>query len=422
MDSNMNKRVVITGMGAVTPLGNTVDEFWEGIKAGKNGIEEITLFDTTHQKAHMGAEVKGFEYEDKRAAKRLDRSSQFAITAAKEAMADSGIVSGENVDEYRFGVVAGTGIGGVMTLERETEKAALKGAEKGPSKVSALLVPMVIPNIIAGNVSIAVGAKGASLGVVTACAAGTNGIGEAYRNIKHGYADVMLAGGAEAPFSPVCFAGFANMTALSQSQDKDRCSIPFDKERAGFVMGEGAGFLVLEELEHAEKRGAKIYGEVVGYGFTCDAYHVTSPSPTGEGAAAAMNMALKEAGIESGDIDYINAHGTGTPYNDDFETKAVKLVFGDDTRVPVSSTKSMTGHLLGAAGAVEAIICVKALNDGFIPATINYRVPDEGLDLDYVPNQGRKVELNYVMSNSLGFGGHNGAIIVKRLDLKDQER
>ncbi len=408
------KRVVITGLGAITPVGNNTADFWEGIKAGKNGIDQITIMDTTYQKAVMGGEVKDFEYEDKRAAKRLDRSSQFGLTAAREAVKDSGIVSGENVDPYRFGVVAGTGIGGVMTLEEECKKATIKGEEKGYSRVSALLVPMVIPNILAGNISIAFQAKATSLGVVTACSAGTHSIGEAFRYIKHGYADVMLAGGAEAAFSPVCFAGFANMTALSTRKDKDRCSTPFDKERDGFVMGEGSGFLVLEEMEHALKRGAKIYGEVAGYGTTCDAYHVTSPSPSGEGAAASMKMALDEADMKPEQVDYINAHGTGTPINDAFETKAVKTIFGKDTKVPVSSTKSMTGHLLGAAGAIEAVICIKALEDNFVPPTINYKVPDEELDLDYVPNVGRAKELHVVMSNSLGFGGHNGTILLKR--------
>lgn len=410
----MEKRVVITGLGAVTPVGNNTADFWEGIRNGKNGIDKITLLDTNYQKAIMGGEVKDFEYVDKRAAKRLDRSSQFGLTAAREAMEDSGLVSGENVDPFRFGVIAGTGIGGVMTLEAEARKATLKGEEKGYARVSALLVPMVIPNILAGNISIAFNAKATSIGVVTACAAGTHSVGEAYRNIKHGYADAMLAGGAEAAFSPVCFAGFANMTALSTRTDKDRCSTPFDKERDGFVMGEGSGFLVLEEMEHALARGAKIYGEVAGYGTTCDAYHLTSPSPSGDGAAASMKMAIDDAGISSESIDYINAHGTGTPYNDDFETKAIKLVFGNDTKVPVSSTKSMTGHLLGAAGAIEAVICAKALGDDFVPPTINYKVPDEQLDLDYVPNVGREKELNYVMSNSLGFGGHNGTILFKK--------
>ncbi|MBN7772995.1 beta-ketoacyl-ACP synthase II [Clostridium aminobutyricum] len=410
----MDKRVVITGLGAVAPVGNNADDFWEGIRNGKNGIDKITLFDTTYQKAIMGGEVKGFEYEDKRAAKRLDRHCQFGLTAAKEAIKDSGIVSGENVDPFRFGVIAGTGIGGIMTLEAETRKAAQKEEDKAYSRVSALLVPMVIPNILAGNLSIEFNAKATSIGLVTACAAGTHSIGEAYRSIKHGYTDAMLAGAAEAAFAPVCFAGFANMTALSTRTDKDRCSTPFDKERDGFVMGEGSGFLILEELEHALARGAKIYGEIVGYGTTCDAYHVTSPSPSGDGAAAAMQMAIAEAGIKPEQVDYINAHGTGTPYNDAFETIAIKSVFGPDTKVPISSTKSMTGHLLGAAGAIEAVICTKALGDDFIPPTINYKVPDEELDLDYVPNVGKSKELNYVLSNSLGFGGHNGTILIKK--------
>ena len=406
----MDKRVVITGIGAVTPLGNNVADFWTGIKEGRNGIELITHFDTSVQKAIMGAEVKDFAYEDYREGKRMDRSSQFGVTAAKEAMMDSGLESGENIDPFRLGVVAGTGIGGIMTLESEM----IKAYEKGMSRVSALLVPMVIPNILAGNVAIAFKAKASCIGVVTACAAGTHGIGEAYRTIKHGYADAIIAGAAEAAFAPVCFSGFANMTALSTRIDKDRCSTPFDKERDGFVMGEGAGMLILEELEHALARGAKIYAEVVGYGTTCDAYHLTSPAPTGEGAAGSMQMAIDDAGISPDQIDYINAHGTGTPYNDLFETRAVKAVFGADTKVPISSTKSMTGHLLGASGAIEAIVCLKAINDGFVPATINYRVPDEELDLDYVPNKGREKKVDYALSNSLGFGGHNGTLIFKK--------
>lgn len=406
----MEKRVVITGIGAVTPLGNNVSDFWAGIKAGKNGIDTITHFDISEHKAIMGAEVKNFEYFDKRAAKRLDPSSQYGLTAAIEAVVQSGIVSGENVDPGRFGVYAGTGIGGITTLESEVRKSI----EKGVSKTSALLVPMVIPNMLAGNISIEFNAKATCIGLVTACAAGTHAIGEAYRNIKHGYADVMIAGAAEASFAPTCFAGFANMTALSTRTDKDRCSTPFDKERDGFVMGEGAGFFVLEELEHAKARGAVIYGEIAGYGTTSDAYHMTSPSPTGEGAAEAMKMAIEDAKIEPNKIDYINAHGTGTPYNDAFETLAVKTVFGDKTTVPMSSTKSMIGHLLGAAGAVEAIISAKAIMDGFIPATINLKVPDPELDLDYVPNIGREAKLEYALSNSLGFGGHNGTLIIKK--------
>ncbi len=408
----MEKRVVITGMGAVTPLGNNVPDFWAGIKEGRNGIDQITHFDISEQKAIMGAEVKNFEYFDKRAAKRLDLSSQYGLTAAIEAVQQSGIISGENVDASRFGVYAGTGIGGITTLESEVRKSV----EKGVSKTSALLVPMVIPNMLAGNISIEFNAKATCIGIVTACAAGTHAIGEAYRNIKHGYADVIIAGAAEASFAPTCFSGFANMTALSTRTDKDRCSTPFDKERDGFVMGEGAGFMVLEELEHAKARGAEIYGEVVGYGTTSDAYHMTSPSPTGEGAAAAMKMAVDDAGIDPSQVGYINAHGTGTPYNDAFETLAVKKVFGEKTTVPMSSTKSMIGHLLGAAGAVEAIISVKAISDSFIPATINLKVPDPDLDLDYVPNIGREKELEYTLSNSLGFGGHNGSLIFKKFE------
>ena len=406
----MHKRVVVTGMGAITPIGNTVDEFWASVKAGKHGFSEITHFDTSELKAKLGAEVKGFEYEDKRAAKRMDRSSQLGVAAAVSAVSDSGIVSGENIDQYRFGVFAATGIGGITTLENEVRKAE----EKGLTRASALLVPMVIPNILAGNVAIALNAKGSCMGHVTACAASTNGIGEAFRIIKHGYADAVIAGGAESAFAPVCYSGFVNMTALSTRTDPNRCSTPFDKERDGFVMGEGAGFFVLEELEHAKARNAKIYCEVVGYGSTCDAFHLTSPSPEGEGAAMAMSLAIDEAGIKPEQIDYINAHGTGTPYNDLFETRAIKKVFGDNTKVPISSTKSMVGHLLGGAGAVEAIVCAKAINDSFVPATLGLQVADEELDLDYVPNEGRAKELSYVMSNSLGFGGHNGSIILKK--------
>ena len=406
----MYKRVVVTGVGAITPIGHTADEFWTSVKAGKHGFGEITHFDTSELKAKLGAEIKGYEYEDKRAAKRMDRSSQLGVTAAVAATQDSGLMSGDNIDPYRFGVFAATGIGGIVTLENEIRKAK----EKGITRASALLVPMVIPNILAGNVAIALNAKGSCMGHVTACAAGTNGIGEAFRMIKHGYADAVIAGGAESAFAPVCFSGFVNMTALSTRLDPDRCSTPFDKERDGFVMGEGGGFFVLEELEHAKARNAKIYCEVVGYGSTCDAYHLTSPSPEGEGAAVAMNLAINEADIKVEQIDYINAHGTGTPYNDLFETRAIKKVFGDNTKVPISSTKSMIGHLLGGAGAVEAIVCAKAINDGFVPATIGLKVTDEELDLDYVPNVGRKKELTYVMSNSLGFGGHNASLIFKK--------
>lgn len=406
----MERRVAVTGLGAVTPLGNCADDFWAGIRAGKNGIGEITHFDTTEHKVRMGAEVKDFEYEDKREAKRMDRSAQFAVTAALEASKDSGLISGENIDPCRLGVICGSGIGGIMTLENEIRKAQ----ERGVSRVSPFLVPMVIANILAGNIAIKLNAKASCLGMVTACAAGTHSIGESFRMIKHGYADAMIAGGAEAAFAPACFSGFANMTALSTRTDPDRCSTPFDKERDGFVMGEGAGIFILEEMERAKKRGAKIYCEILGYGTTCDAYHVTAPSPEGEGAVAAMKMAIAEAGIGPLQVDYINAHGTGTPYNDSVETKAIKEVFGKDTAVPVSSSKSMTGHLLGAAGAVEALICAKAITEGFIPPTINLRVPDEELTLDYVPGKGRKKELIYAMSNSFGFGGHNGVLILRK--------
>ena len=407
----MNKRVVITGMGAVTPLGNDVESFWDGIKSGKNGIDMITHFDTVDQKCKVGAEVKDFEYFDKKEGRRFDRFSQFGVTAAREAMADSGLVSGENIDARRLNVLVGSGIGGIMTLEKEVTKAV----DKGVGRVSPILVPVVIGNILAGNIAIALKAKGSCIGLVTACATGTHAIGEAARAIRHGYADAVIAGAGEAPFAPVCFAGFANMTALSTRNEINRSSTPFDKERDGFVMGEGAGILILEELQHALSRGAHIYAEVVGYGTTCDAYHITSPEPSGEGAASSMQMALDDAGIKAEEISYINAHGTGTPYNDLFETRAIKTTFGDAAyKVPVSSTKSMTGHLLGAAGVIEAIVCVKSINEGFVPATINYKVPDEELDLDYVPNVGRSQEVNYTLSNSLGFGGHNGTIIIKK--------
>lgn len=409
----MEKRVVITGRGAVTPVGNTVSESWESIKAGKHGIGEITHFDITPHKVKMGAEVKNFDFGDKRAAKRLDLSSQFALIAAEEAVKNSGIVSGENVDPDRFGIFGGTGIGGITTLESEVTKCLKRD---NPTRASALLVPMVMPNAVSGNLAIKFNAKGTCFGVVSACASGTHSIGEAFRNIKHGYSDVLLAGSAESVFTSVCFSGFANMTAMSTRTDPARCSTPFDLERDGFVLGEGAGFLMLEELEHALARGAAIYGEIVGYGATCDAYHITSPAPDGEGAAKAMALAIEEAGITPDQIDYINAHGTGTPYNDLFETNAIKAVFGDDAKVPVSSTKSMTGHLLGAAGGIESVFCTEAINDSFIPATIGIQKPDPELTLDYVPNEGRKAKLNYVLSNSLGFGGHNGSLIIKKFE------
>lgn len=409
----MNKRVVITGLGAVSPVGNNASDTWDSIRNGRHGIAEITLFDLKNHKVTMGAEVKNFDYGDKRAAKRLDRVSQFALTAAREAIASSGIISGENVNPDRFGVYCGTGIGGVITLENEVAKCTRRD---NMARASAMMIPMVMPNGISGNISMEFNAKGASMGIVSACAAGTHNIGEAYRNIRHGYNDVVIAGAAESVFAPVCFSGFSNMTAMSTRTDPGRCSTPFDIERDGFILGEGAGILILEELEHALARGADIYGEIAGYGATSDAYHITSPAPDGEGAAKSMMMALEDAGIKPEDIDYINAHGTGTPYNDAFETIAVKKVFGENTRVPVSSTKSMTGHLLGAAGGLEAVICTKAINEDFIPPTAGLEKPDPELNLDYVPNTGRKSDLKYVMSNSLGFGGHNGTLIIRKYE------
>lgn len=409
----MNKRVVITGLGAVSPVGNSAQDTWDSIRNGRHGIAEITLFDLKNHKVTMGAEVKNFDYGDKRAAKRLDRVSQFALTAAREAIASSGIISGENVNPDRFGVYCGTGIGGVITLESEVAKCTRRD---NMARASAMMIPMVMPNGISGNISMEFNAKGASMGIVSACAAGTHNIGEAYRNIRHGYNDVVIAGAAESVFAPVCFSGFSNMTAMSTRTDPDRCSTPFDIERDGFILGEGAGILILEELEHALTRGADIYGEIAGYGATSDAYHITSPAPDGEGAAKSMMIALEDARIKPEDIDYINAHGTGTPYNDAFETIAVKKVFGENTIVPVSSTKSMTGHLLGAAGGLEAVICTQAINEGFIPPTAGLEKPDPELNLDYVPNTGRESELRYVMSNSLGFGGHNGTLVIRKYE------
>ncbi len=407
------KRCVITGMGAITPMGNDVQEFWKNIKSGVCGIDKITRFDTTEFKAKVAAEVKNFEptlYVEKKELKRNDLFSIYGVAAAHQAYESSGIKEGE-VDPFRFGVIVGSGIGGLITMEEQI----LKMGEKGPSKVSPLFIPMTIGNMAAGNIALRFGAKGICTDVVTACATGTNCIGEAYRNIKHGYLDMCLAGGTEASVTPIAVAGFSNLTALSTSDDPLKASRPFNKERGGFVMGEGAGILMLEELEHALKRGAKIYGEVVGYGSTCDAYHITAPSPDGEGAAAAMEMAVKEAGISPEEISYINAHGTGTHHNDIGETAAIKRAFKEAAyKIPVSSTKSMTGHLLGAAGAVEAIACVFALEEGFIPPTIGLEEADPECDLDYVPNVGRAAQVKYTLSNSLGFGGHNAVLCLKK--------
>lgn len=411
----MERRVVVTGMGAITPIGKTVDEFWEGIKNGECGIDEISQFDTTDYKVKLAAEVKNFmpeDYFDRKGVKRLERFSQFAIIAAKEAMKDSGITE-ENTNMNKVGVIISTGIGGLRTIEDQTNLLY----QKGPDRVSPMYIPMCIGNMAAGNVSIELGAKGESFGMVTACASSTHSIGEAYRLIKHGYQDAVIAGGAESTITPTGVAGFTNMKALSQSTDKLRASIPFDKERSGFVMAEGAGVLILEEYEHAKRRGAKIYAEIVGYGASSDAYHITSPAPGGEGGARAMASAIEDAKINKEDIDYINAHGTSTHLNDAFETAAIKTALGEASKkVMVSSTKGNTGHLLGAAGAVEAIVCIKAINDKFVPPTIGYKVPDEECDLDIVPNKGRNTEIKYAMSNSLGFGGHNSSIVIKKYE------
>lgn len=409
----MKNRVVITGMGAVTPIGNDVNSFWSNSKEGKCGIDFIKAFNTDDYKVKIAAEVKDFipeNYIDKRDARRMDRFCQFAMAASHQAMEDSAITL-ETLEEDRFGVLVGSGIGGFSTIEKEHQKLL----EKGPSRVSPLLIPMIIGNMASGNIAIKYGAKGMCTSVVTACATGTNAIGDAFKLVKNGELDVVIAGGTEASITPLSLAGFTSLTALSTSEDIKRASIPFDKERDGFVMGEGSGVLIIENLDHALKRGAKIYAEIVGYGATCDAYHMTSPDPQGVGASKAMVMAIKEAGIEANEITYINAHGTSTPYNDKFETIAIKNVFGKDAyNIPVSSTKSMTGHLLGAAGAIEAVICVKALQENFVPPTIGYVVKDEECDLDYVPNVGREVDMKYALTNSLGFGGHNATLIIKK--------
>ena len=412
----MERRVVVTGIGAVTPIGNTATDFWAGIKAGKCGIDEITKVDTSDLKVKLSAEVKDFnpeDYFDRRTARRMDLYSQYAVVASREALKDSGITE-ENTDMTRVGTVIGSGIGGLNTMEKDIGACAIKG----PDRVSPMFIPMGIPNMAAGNITIDLGLKGESVAMVTACATGTHSIGESYRMIKHGYQDAVLAGGTEAPITKTGIAGFQNLKALSQATDKNRASIPFDAERNGFVMGEGAAVIVLEELEHAKKRGAHIYAEIVGYGASSDAYHITSPAPDGEGATRAMVSAIEDAKIKAEDITYINAHGTSTHLNDAGETMAIKKALGEEAskKVLVSSTKSNTGHMLGAAGGIEAIVCVKAIEDGYVPATINYKVEDPECDLDIVPNKGRNIDVKYAMSNSLGFGGHNASIIFKKYE------
>ena len=409
----MEKRVVITGIGTICPIGNTVDEMWKSIKENKCGIDKITAFDTENFKTKVAAEIKNYNEEEHfelKEAKRLDRVSKLAVIAAREAYKDAELTI-ENADHNNIGVFVGSGIGGFETMQTQISNNEIKGNKR----VSPMFIPMGIANMPAGNVSIDLGLKGESVSHVTACASSTHAIGEAYRTIKHGYEDMIFAGGSEAAICTASIAGFENMKALSSVEDVNRASIPFDKERNGFVMGEGAAIVVLEELEHAKKRGAKIYGEVIGYGASSDAYHITSPDPESKGAIRAMKRAIDDADIKPEDIEYINAHGTSTHLNDVGETIAIKEVFGNHAKdIKVSSTKGNTGHLLGAAGALEAIICIKALEEGLIPATINYKVPDEECDLNIVPNENIKKDLNIVMSNSLGFGGHNGCIIFKK--------
>ncbi|GAA6296511.1 beta-ketoacyl-ACP synthase II [Enterocloster asparagiformis] len=409
----MKTRVVVTGLGVITPIGNDVDSFWNGIKNKEVGIGPITCFDTADFKCRLAAEVKDFDpkaYMDNKTARRMERFSQFAVAAASQALAQSGL-NMEQEDPFRVGVSIGSGIGSLQEIERGCKKLE----EKGPSRVNPLMVPIMISNMAAGNVAIQYGMKGKCINVVTACATGTHSIGEAMRSIQYGEADVMLAGGTEAAITPIGIAGFSALTALCTNEDPKRASIPFDKDRSGFVMGEGAGVVVLESLEHAKARGAKILAEVVGYGATCDAYHITSPAEDGSGAARAMTDAIKDAGITPEDIDYVNAHGTSTHHNDLFETKAIKLALGDHAYdVKVSSTKSMIGHLIGAAGGVEFITCVKSIEEGYVHPTVGLENPDEGCDLDYVQGEGVNMEVNYAISNSLGFGGHNASLLVKR--------
>ena len=412
----MKRRVVVTGLGAVTPIGNTVEEFWNNAKAGKVGIGEITKFDTADYKVKVAAEVKGFvakEHMDFKAAKRMELFSQYAVAAAAEAYKDSGLDI-EKEDAFRAGVIVGSGIGSLQVIEREYEKILTKG----PGRVNPLMVPLMISNMAAGNISIQLGLKGKCTNVVTACASGTNCIGDALRAIQYDDADIMFAGGTESCICPTGVAGFTSLTALSTSQDPMRASIPFDKDRDGFVLGEGAGVVVLEELEHARARGASIYAEVTGYGATGDAYHITSPAEDGKGAAMAMTLAMKEGGITPSQVDYINAHGTSTHHNDLFETRAIKAAFGDAAKdVVINSTKSMIGHLLGAAGGVEFITCVKTIQDGFIHQTVGTKEVDPDCDLFYAVGAPVEKEVNYVLTNSLGFGGHNATLLLKKYEL-----
>lgn len=406
----MKKRVVVTGMGAITPIGNSVESFWESVKQEKIGFAPITYFDASEYKCKLAAEVKDFhaeEYMDKKSARRMELFCQYAVAATKEAMEDAGLDM-EKEDPYRVGCAVGSGIGSLQAMEREHSRLV----EKGPSKVGPMLVPLMISNMAAGNVSIAFGLKGKSINVVTACATGTNSIGEAFRTIQYGDADVMIAGGTEGSVCPIGIAGFTALTALSSCEDPERCSIPFDKDRSGFVMGEGAGIVVLEELEHARKRGVHIYAEVLGYGCSSDAFHITSPAEDGSGAAKAMLNAMSDGAVAPEKLTYINAHGTSTHHNDLFETRAIKLAFGEHAKdIKINSTKSMVGHLLGAAGAVEFVTCVKELQEGFIHRTVGLKETEEEMDLNYCMSSYQE-EVPYALSNSLGFGGHNASILI----------
>ena len=414
-----NRRVVVTGMGAITPIGNSVEEFWNGIKEGKTGFGPITYFDTADYRCKLAAEVKDFDpaqYMDKKSARRMEQFCQFAVAAVGQAIADAGLIM-EQEDPYMVGCSVGSGIGSLQAMEREYDR--LK--EKGPGRVGPMLVPLMISNMAAGNVSIAYGLKGKSLNVVTACATGTHSIGEAYRTIQYGDADVMIAGGTESSITPIGIAGFSALTALSFSEDPERASIPFDKERNGFVMGEGSAIVVLEELEHAKRRGAKIYAELTGYGCSSDAYHITSPAEDGSGAATAMLNALKDGGVAPEELTYINAHGTSTHHNDLFETRAIKLAFGEHAYdMKINSTKSMVGHLLGAAGAVEFVTCVKEIQEGYIHRTVGLRETEEELDLNYCRDS-YKEEVPYALTNSLGFGGHNASLLLKKYTEEPQQ-
>lgn len=411
----MSRRVVITGMGAITPIGNTVDEFWSNVKKGTVGIGPMTQIDVTDYKAKLAAEVKDFdpkEYMDPKSARRMERFAQFAVAAAKQALADSGIDM-EKEDSFMVGTCVGCGIGSLQCMQREYKKLL----DKGPNRVAPLMIPSLISNMAAGNIAIQLGLKGKNINIVTACATGNHNIGEGFRSVQYGEADVMIAGGAEAAITELGVAGFTNMTALSLATDPLKASIPFDINRSGFVMGEGAGILVLEELEHAKKRGAEIYAELIGYGATNDAFHITSPAEDGSGAAKAMEFAIRDAGIDPADVDYINAHGTSTHLNDLFETRAIKLAMGEAAyQCKISSTKSMVGHLLGAAGGVESIACVKSIMDGFVHVNAGLTDPDPECDLDCVKGEGIEMDVKMALSNSLGFGGHNATLIFKAFE------